>query len=265
MTEELIRRRRSVRTFDGKPISAEDRESLMGYIAGLDNPFGAEVTFRLLDAKEYGLSSPVIVGAETYLAAKVRRGPNFELGYGYAFEKVCLHALTRGLGTVLLAASLSRGAFEKAMALAPDEVLPTATPVGYPAEKRSVRETLMRKGLRADERLPFEKLFFEGDFSTPLPANAPYARALELARWAPSAGNGQPWRAVARRDGVHFFEAKSMKDSPLGDIQKVDVGICLAHFALALEEAGVRGEFVTADPGIAAPENTFYCTTFRRA
>ena len=31
-------------------------------------------------------------------------------------------------------------------------------------EKRSVREALMRKGLKADERQPFGELFFEGSF-----------------------------------------------------------------------------------------------------
>jgi hypothetical protein len=50
------------------------------------------------------------------------------------------------------------------MAVQPNEVMPVASPVGYPAAKKSIRESLMRKGTRADERLPFEKLFFEGDF-----------------------------------------------------------------------------------------------------
>ena len=264
MVTDLIRQRRSVRTFDGKPLSAEDRSALAAYMDSLTNPFSVPITFQLLDVKEHGLSSPVIVGADTYLAAKVERVPNCEIAYGYSFEKVCLYALSRGIGTVMLAASLSRAAFEKAMEVNDGEVMPVASPVGYPAEKKSIRESLMRKGLKADDRKPFDQLFFEGDFDHPLPQANPWAKALEMARWAPSAANGQPWRAVVDGDSVHFYEAKSMKDSPLGDIQKVDVGIALAHFDMTLEEEGVKGICSFSDPGIAAAKNTHYIVTFRR-
>lgn len=265
MISGLIRQRRSVRTFDGKPLSAEDRSALEAYTTSLTNPFSVPITFRLLDVKEHGLSSPVIVGADTYLAAKVRRVPNFEIAYGYSFEKACLYALSRGIGTVMLAASLSRAAFERAMEVKDGEVMPVASPVGYPAEKKSIRETLMRKGLKADDRKPFDQLFFEGDFNHPLPQANIWVKALEMARWAPSAANGQPWRAVVDGDSVHFYEARTMKDSPLGDIQKVDVGIALAHFDTALEDEGVEGSYSFANPGIPAPENTHYIVTYRRA
>ena len=65
-------------------------------------------------------------------------------------------------------------------------------------------------------------------------------------------------------DSVHFYEAKTMKDSPLGDIQKVDVGIALAHFDMTLEEEGVKGAYSFSDPGIPTPENTHYIVTYRR-
>ena len=60
------------------------------------------------------------------------------------------------------------------------------------------------------------------------------------------------------------FKAKSMKDSPLGDIQKVDVGIALAHFDMTLEEEDVKGTYSFSDPGIPTPENTHYIVTYRR-
>ena len=264
MISDLIRQRKSARTFDGKPLSAEDRSALEAYTASPTNPFSVPITFQVLDVKDYRLSSPVIVGADTYLAAKVEKVPNYEIAYGFSFEKVCLYALSRGIGTVMLAASLSRAAFEKAMEVKDGEVMPVASPVGYPAEKKSIRESLMRKGLKADDRKPFDQLFFEGGFHHPLPQANPWAKALEMARLAPSAANGQPWRAVVDGDSVHFYEAKSMKDSPLGDIQKVDVGIALAHFDMPLEEEDVKGTYSFSDPGIPTPENTHYIVTWRR-
>lgn len=68
--------------------------------------------------------------------------------------------------------------------------------MSYPAEKKSMREKLMRKGIKADERFPFEQLFFEGDFSRPLAESNTFSQALSMARLAPSAANKQPWRAV---------------------------------------------------------------------
>ena len=85
----------------------------------------------------------MIVGAEEYLAAKVKRQPHFELAYGYSFESACLYAASLGLGTVMLAASINRPAFEAAMAVTHDEVMAVASPVGHAAQKRSVRDTLI--------------------------------------------------------------------------------------------------------------------------
>lgn len=261
--KELIKNRTSVRTYDGRGLTQEDRDSLRDYVSALTNPFGVPVEFKILNAKENQLSSAVIVGEEEYLAAKVRKSPHYEMAFGYSFEKACLFALSRGISTIMLAASLSRSTFEKAMDLKSDEVFPLASPVGYAAEKKSIRENLMRKALKADERKPFENLFFDGSFDRGLnKENAGiFAEALEYARWSPSAGNGQPWRAVVEGNKVHFYEY-GPQDSALGDVKKLDVGIAIAHFEGVLEEEGITGTYSFDDPGIAAPEKVVYLTTF---
>lgn len=229
--KDIIRRRKSVRTFNGEALRSEDRRKLDEFLGTSGNPFGVPVEFRFLDAKEHGLSSPVIIGTDEYVAAKV-----------------------------------SRKAFEKAMEVGEDEFMPVASPVGYPADRRSVRETLMRKGIKADERLPFGTLFFEESFAQPLvPERAGRFRAaLEMARLAPSAGNKQPWRAVICGEKAHFYEkkAKAFSDNPLGDIQKVDVGIALAHFDLTLKESGIEGRFAVQDPGFGADDSMEYIVTY---
>ena len=263
--KDVIRKRKSVRTFDGKSLLPEDKQKLEEYVKTLDNPFDVPIEFRFLNAKEHDLSSPVIVGTDLYIAAKVSRVPQSEIAFGYTFEMFCLYAESLGIGTIMLAATISRKTFEKAMDIKENEVMPVASPVGYPAEKRSVRETMMRKGLKADERLPFETLFFEDSFMKALaPEHAGQFRdALEMVRLAPSATNKQPWRAVVCGNAVHFYEkkAKGMTTS-LGDIQKVDVGIALAHFDLTLKEAGVNGCFVTRDPGFDIEDTMEYIVTY---
>ena len=263
--EELIRGRKSVRTFDSRPLSADDRRRLAEHLQAVDNPFGVPVTFRLLEAEEYGLSSPVVAGARLYLAAKAPRQEHFELACGYSFERVCLYARSLGIGTVMLAASLNRAAFERAMAVRADQVLPVASPVGYPAAKRTVREGLMRRALKADERRPFETLFFRETYGNgvSLAGAGRFGPGLELVRWAPSAANHQPWRAIITEDAVHFYKKSSIKPSSLGDIQKLDVGIALAHFDLWRQEAGERGTLIFRGPALALPENVTYVATYR--
>ena len=265
--KEMIRKRKSVRSFDGQPLKDADRAALEHYLATVSNPFGVPLEFRLLDTKTHGVSSPVVTGADTYIAAKVERSKNFEIAYGYSFESVCLFAKSLGLGTVLLAASLSRSAFEKAMEVTEKEVMCAASPVGYPAQKRSMRDSLMRKALKSDERIAFDQLFFDSTYGVGLTKEdaGVFADALEMARWAPSATNKQPWRAVVDHNTVHFFEDKTIKDSALGDVQKVDVGIALAHFDLTLQEDGISGRFLDADPMLTVPDNVHYLISFERA
>lgn len=68
------------------------------------------------------------MGADTYIAAKYRRQEDAELGFGYSFKRLVLYATSLGLGTVWLAATIDRKAFERALEVAPDEVMPAVTP-----------------------------------------------------------------------------------------------------------------------------------------
>lgn len=264
MIKELIKNRRSVRTFDGRPLSERDLQCLKDYAGALTNPFGVPIEFRFLNEREHGVSSVVVVGADLYVAAKVERRENFEMAFGYTFERLCLYAQSMGVGSVMLAATISRKAFEKAMEIGENEVMPLASPLGYPAKERSIRESLMRRTLKADERLPFEALFFDGSFCNPLTREraGKLAGGLEMARLSPSAGNRQPSRAVLADNAVHFYENKTMKDNALGDIQKVDVGIALAHFDLTLREEGVSGRFLNNNPALDVPEGMHYMISY---
>lgn len=262
--KEAARSRKSVRTFDSRPLSPEDRQRLEKYAAEVRNPFNIPVEFRFLDAKENSLSSPVVVGSDLYVAAKVKRLPNFEVALGYSFEELCVYAASLGIGTVILAATLSRKTFEAAMDVQDGEVMPVVSPLGYAAEKRSMRESIMRKGLGADKRQAFGDLFFDGAFGRPLSERdaGAFEEALENLRWAPSATNKQPWRAVKIGREMCFYELQTLKANALGDIQKVDVGVGLANFSLTMQENGVDGRFIERDPGIGHPENAHYIISY---
>ncbi len=260
--------RKSVRTFDGMPLRAEDRERLEEYIPTITNPFGIPVRFVLLDAGQYGLSSPVLSGETLYVAGKVDKVPYADAAFGFSFEKLVLFAWTLGIGTTWIGGTMKRDLFEKAAGLSEGEKMPCVSPLGYPAKKRSVRETLMRRGIGADSRLPAEKLFFDGkwDEGLPAPKRTEIADLIEMVRWAPSAVNKQPWRVIVSERDFHFYEKrdKGYSGEKTGDLQMIDVGIALCHFVMGLEEQGEKPEVVIADPGFAVPENAGYVATVRR-
>ena len=263
---DLIKNRRSVRTFDGEPLSPKLQEKILTYAQLTDNPFGIPITWAILDAKTHGLSTSVIVGADTYLAGKMQRVPHAEEAFGYAMEKIVLYIHSLGLGTTWIAGTMDRPAFELAMELEPGEVMPCITPVGVPAAKMSIRESLMRKGVGADTRLPAEKLFFKENFDTPFhPQEAgKYSSILEMVRYSPSAVNKQPWRILFEPHGAHFYEKHSkgyVRDDGW-DLQKIDMGIALCHFAAGIAEHGLHADFQIKDPGIPLPPDMTYIASY---
>ena len=267
--KDIVKGRRSVRTFDGNPISPEDREKLEKCIdAGISNPFGIPVEFVLLGTEEYGLSSPVIVGEKLYVAGKVAKVPYADVAFGYSFERLVLFAWSLGIGTTWIGGTMKRELFEKAAGLKDGEMMPCVSPLGYPAKNKSIREVMMRKGVGADNRMPAEKLFFNGSFDKPLlgKEQQDIADLIEIVRWAPSAVNKQPWRIVRVTDTLyHFYEKKDkgyVGDST-GDLQKIDVGIALCHFVMGLEKQGKKAAVEVDDPGIHIPDGVEYIASVR--
>ena len=265
--EKTVRTRKSVRAYENRPLSDEDRDRLKERIASLGmggEPFPAQMRVHLLEAKPgtdteklgtYG----VIRGAKSFLCVTVKNTEDAMEAVGYHFEKLVLAATDMGLGTCWLAGTFNRGQFSDAMKLKEDEIFPIACPIGYPAEKQTVVNSLFRKTSKSDQRRPWGELFFENSFGTPLTEEraGEYAYPLEMLRLAPSAANRQPWRIVRKDGAFHFF--REGKGRGPYDLQRLDVGIGACHFHLAAEERGLGGGFVRcSDPGIAAPENVKY-------
>ena len=206
---QIIKTRKSVRTFDGQKITDEDKEKLLNYTKTIENPYNIPVEFLILDSEKYNLSSPVIEGEDTYIAAKVAKVDHCEEAYGYSFEKMILYAWSQGIGTTWGGGTLDRPLFEKAAATRDNEYMMIVTPIGYPSKTQSKVDSALRESVKGDERLPASKLFYEHDFSTPLDNSED---CLDAVRWAPSAANRQPWRIVKDDNDYHFFLEHSLSN-----------------------------------------------------
>ena len=263
---EHIKARRSVRSFDGNVLDDNIKETLKSAMNEITNPFQIPVEFKFMDAKEHGLSCPVVTGTDLYVGGKIENVTNASAAFGYSFEVFVLLAQSLRLGTVWLGGTMNRGAFEKGMELGENEMMPCASPIGYPAKKMSLRENMMRKAVKADERLPFEELFFDGAMQIPLTKEkaGELLVPLEMVRLAPSAVNKQPWRILAENEMIHFYLKRSKgfgKEGKL-DMQMIDMGIALCHFELAAKECGLKIEFVQKEPEI-AQQDAEYVASYR--
>lgn len=266
--KDTVMSRYSVRTYKDQLIPEEIKNRLQGYINNLSNPFGADVSFFLLEAKEtannkklgtYGM----IKGAKEFFGSTVKESDYDMEGLGYEFEKLVLYAASIGLGTCWLGGTFKRTEFAVAMEVKEDDIFPAISPIGYPAARKSLSESLVRRVVKAEKRKPWETLFFDRNFSFPLTAQeaGPYAFPLEMVRLAPSASNKQPWRIIRESLNYHFYEDKTPGYGVTNgyDIQKVDMGIAACHFHMAALEIDQKGEFkILPLPSIELPENMQY-------
>ena len=267
--EETVRRRKSVRAYEKRPLSQADKETISAYIAKLcaePSPFPAQIQIQLLEAKPgtdteklgtYG----VIRGASTFLGVTAKNSETAPEAVGYTFEKLVLTAAAMGLGTCWIAGTFNREQFQGALELGDDEIFPIVCPIGYPLDKKTLIDSVFRKVGKSDQRKDWNELFFEGAFGAPLTkaqAGA-YAFPLEMLRLAPSAANRQPWRVVYQDHAFHFYREGNPKSKYDYDLQRLDVGIGACHFHLAAQERGLAGAFIyLPESGISAPDGMKY-------
>ncbi len=131
--------------------------------------FGNRLRFCLLDLGQserdelknlgtYGF----IKGAKLFLAGTVSMGHRDMLDFGYAMERYILEATSLGLGTCWLGGTFNKSGFSKKIGIQPGERLAALTPLGYPADRRTIREGMIRFLVKADNRKAWSELFFDG-------------------------------------------------------------------------------------------------------
>lgn len=237
--------RRTVRTFDGAPLASDARELLETLVSHGENPYGIPVGLRLIDAEKYGAASRVIRGTSWYVVGSLPQCAHAEEAFGYSVERVALHATAHGLGTAWLAGTIDRPAFERVAGVDENRIMPAVIAVGTPAKRQSALERVMRSRLHADERAPWNTLFFREDLAHPITSpgecDPALAAALACVRQAPSARNLQPWRLVCSDGRIDLFERRTLPLRPIGDVQLVDMGIAMLHFEAGLAQQGKRG------------------------
>ncbi len=253
---ELIKKRVSCRSFDGRGLESGILEVLGKFPAGLELPFHSRLRFGIVDSEKVKAenifstgSYGMIKGVRFYLSALVQKNaPRPWEDIGFALESTVLYATALDLGSCWIGGIFDRKHFGRALGMGADELLPAVVAVGRPDVKRSLRDRLVRWSAKGNLRKDPTGLFFAGDWQTPLLYGElpQWAPVLECVRLAPSASNKQPWRIIFLDERFHFFLDRDRAYSalmPKADLQRIDMGIAICHFQLAAAEAGLKGEW----------------------
>ncbi|MDQ0192343.1 nitroreductase family protein [Paenibacillus wynnii] len=262
---EIIEKRKSVRAYESTPIGPEVYNAVMDYLGQEENltgPFGGKVNIEWIWAKGDNGGKGIKLGAygliqnpQAYLVGRIKNEKKALVEFGYVFHKLILFVTGLNLGTCWVGGTFNRNSFAREVHMEQDEIIPCITPVGYAREKQRFLDTTLRYVVKADNKKPWEELYYDSNFETKLAREEADAllTPLEMVRLGPSASNKQPWRLVLSEDrkSVHFYliHTPNYSGNKLGfEMQRIDIGIAVCNFHLVCKELGTQGSWVMIDP-----------------
>ena len=159
---------------------------------------------------------------------------NVQKMIGYLGEGIILEATTLGLATCWVGGLFRRQVIEDEISLDEDEHIFAVTPLGYPTEKDTFNEKMMR-GFKKQKLRKSLDVLVSGLESGYWPE---WVKAgLTSARLAPSAANRQPWRFHVEPQSVTI--SHDDRRDLLQISKQLDCGIAMLHFELGALSTGV--------------------------
>ena len=254
-----INTRRSTRSYELRPVEPETMARLKDFAGRMPVPFEHSVNIRFFAAKPTRrLYGNTVTPPPDHAAFMVHTDEVSVSKAGFVGEMLILYATSLGLATCWYG-HFSQAELEKLM---PHSTEQSATEPpnrpreeGQPPEERAIcitpfayrREDGLRiydrisSALMSHRRKALRDLLLDGVTEESLTPDVLYA--LELARKAPSAANGQYWRFNVSPDcrtvsiAMPVGHRRTMWKHP-----NLDIGICACHFWLGLEMRAVESD-----------------------
>jgi nitroreductase len=257
---QAILERRSVRRYDSEPLDPGTMDQVEEIISRV-RPLIAENRFTALRREVTAGENLVaslgaygrIVSPPHYLVPYIEGEGHQLADFGYRVEQIAVRMSALGLGSCFVG-SLGREPQVRARFGLPEKARVAAFLIfGRPSRSLGGRtvNAAMRRATGATNKLPAERLFFDGDFDIPAAPPPELAPLMEAARSAPSAVDAQPWRFLWRDGQLHLFVKRRNRRYGGGIGQEYrlhDGGVCMANVSLALEALGRSGEWTLHDP-----------------
>ncbi len=260
---EAMRVRRSDRSFLDTPVPPETLERLLKTFAETECLNDLRLKLAPFPAKQVDEAMTGLVGgygkiknAPLWMIGISQDGPQYQVNFGFVTERFILECTREGLGTCWVGGYFKMSILDKAVRKEPDERIVCITPLGYAAPRRFAERSMRAMG-RLDNRRPMNEIVFQQRWGRPatdvLAHDAQLREMFEMARWAPSASNMQPWTYLLdERRIVLALDTKRIRNYPKIiawnraeglNFQGVDAGIGMCHVHFAARELGMPGRW----------------------
>lgn len=212
---DMIGKRRSVRKYTDEPVDAQTLDKITAFCANA-KPLYPDIRAeaKLVSREQVRFYLPW--KTPQLLAIYSENKPGYLENVGFLFQQVDLYLQSLGLGSCWMGLGKLR-----TPEIAPEDMeFVIQLAFGHPDGD------FYRTGT--------------GDFQRRSPgeiSDLPDAR-LEPARLAPSSTNSQPWFFIHEEDTIHAYRSEKglLRHKTLGIMNRIDMGIALAHMYVANEE-----------------------------
>ena len=236
---EIIKKRKSCRTFDHILLNPSDKKVLEVFINGNTDLIGGElINLKIIEKKDtnkrMGVNYGLIQGHNTYLLGTSESSIDSRVHYGYLLEKVVLKATEIGISTCWT--GYFDNTYFNEITIGKGSEIPGIVILGYAKDKQTSLERIAKFASNASKRLNWDRLFFNFNSKSPLRPDiiSKYSDSLDMVRLAPSSGNTQPWRIFYDNTdrAFHFFKKPVSRRYEEKGLHDIDLGIALSHFEL---------------------------------
>lgn len=216
--EQMIPRRKSVRSYEATPVRGEMLENIRSFLNEA-KPLYPEirVAFEIMNKDEIKCIFPWTPSQVISVYSEPVDGALENAGF--LLQQLDLYLQSMGMGSCWL--GMGR-VDEKSAVAGRDDGLEFVIMMGFGYPKGDIQ----RKGIQEFKRRSLEDISDVPD------------EGLEPARLAPSSVNSQPWYFLHEGETVHVYCVKHgwFSAKMLRDMNRIDIGICLAHIYLANRE-----------------------------
>lgn len=211
----MIRRRRSCRSFAGVPVADDVLEKIKALSMKPLYP-DIQVHWEIVDREQVKCICPWTTPQLITIYSEVKDG--YLENVGFLFQQMDLWLQSMDLGVCWL--GMGKLAPQTARSVDGMEFV-IMLAFGHP------KSEFLREDIREFKRKTLTDI---SDREDP---------RLESARLAPSSVNSQPWYFIHESDTIHVYCVQQgiLKNKPMGYMNRIDMGIALAHLYVANPES----------------------------
>lgn len=224
--KEMIYKRKSIRSYTGELVNDVTLHQIQKFASGLKPLYpNIKTEFKIVEKDHVKCILPWLPPQLIAIFSEDKEGA-YE-NAGFLFQQMDLYLQSIGLGTCWLGMGKMSAQDLTAVQTSDNMKFIMLLAFGYPSGNA------LRSDVSEFKRKPLAEISDQED------------KKLEPARLAPSSVNSQPWYFTHEDDKIHVYCTNPKLLKYLGNMNRIDIGIALAHLYVTNTE---KFQFFHSDP-----------------